>query len=72
MTYAQVTLGSVHIRYEDDVAHPGHPFAAGLTLRKVDAHTTDDEWRSAFIAGMPIKVHKLASLEALSMYWNPV
>lgn len=65
-------MGNIHIRYEDDVSHPGHPFAAGFTLRGLDAHTTDEQWQPAYVPGMPIKVHKLASLNALSVYWNPV
>lgn len=67
-----MTIGNIHIRYEDDVAHPGHPFAVGFTLRGLDAHTTDEHWQPTYVPGMPIKVHKLASLDSLSLYWNPV
>ena len=29
----QIQVKNVHIRYEDALSDPGHPFAAGLTLR---------------------------------------
>lgn len=68
----KIAIGNIHIRYEDTVARPEHPFAMGLTLRDVMAETTDDHWQPAFISGMPIKVHKLAGIDSLSVYWDPV
>lgn len=37
----QITIKNIHIRYEDSLSCPGHPFAAGITLAGFSAHTTD-------------------------------
>lgn len=69
---AQVSISGLHVRYEDDVSHHGHPFAAGLTIDAIAAETTDEHFRPAFAGGMPPVVHKLASLSCLSMYLDTV
>ncbi|KAI9800700.1 MAG: hypothetical protein M1825_004022 [Sarcosagium campestre] len=66
----QVTVTSIHIRYEDSISTPGHPFALGFTLEKFSAVSTDADWNEAFIQTSAGVTHKLASLDALALYWN--
>jgi vacuolar protein sorting-associated protein 13A/C len=66
----QVTIKNIHIRYEDSISDPGHPFAAGLTLEGFDAVSTDESWRPTFIQSTSSTSHKLASLKSLAVYWD--
>lgn len=66
----QISIKNVHLRYEDSVASPGHPFAAGVTLKELSAVSTDSEWNPTFIQSTSDTTHKLAVLGALSVYWN--
>ncbi|KIX05154.1 uncharacterized protein Z518_06026 [Rhinocladiella mackenziei CBS 650.93] len=66
----QVSIRNVHIRYEDSIATPGHPFAVGLTLKEMSAVSTDSEWHPTFIQSTSGTTHKLAVLNSLALYWN--
>lgn len=66
----QVSIKNVHVRYEDSIATPGHPFAVGLTLKEMSAVSTDAEWRPTFIQSTSGTTHKLAVLNSLAVYWN--
>jgi len=66
----QVTVKNIHIRYEDSISAPGHPFALGVTLEEFSAVSTDGEWRPTFIQDSTKTTHKLATLGALAVYWN--
>lgn len=66
----QVSIKNVHLRYEDSIATPGHPFAVGLTLKEMSAVSTDSDWRPTFVQSTSGTTHKLAVLNALSFYWN--
>lgn len=66
----QVTIKNIHVRYEDSISDPGHPFAAGLTLRDFSAISTDGNWKPTFIQGQADSTHKLAKLDALAIYWD--
>lgn len=66
----QVTVRNIHVRYEDSISTPGHPFALGLTLDEFSAVSTDGEWKPTFIQDAADKTHKLAKLSALAVYWN--
>lgn len=57
----QVYVKNIHIRYEDDVSCPGHPFAAGITLGSFQVETTDKNWLQAFITEklQSIELHKV-------------
>lgn len=66
----QISIKNVHFRYEDSIASPGHPFAAGVTLKELSAVSTDSEWNPTFIQSTSDTTHKLAVLGALSVYWN--
>lgn len=66
----QVTVKNIHVRYEDSISAPGHPFALGLTLAEFSAVSTDGEWKPTFIQNSTKTTHKLATLGALAVYWN--
>lgn len=66
----QVSIKRIHIRYEDSISAPGHPFALGLTLQEFSAVTTDENWRPSFIQSSSSSTHKLVVLGALAFYWN--
>lgn len=66
----QVTVKNIHVRYEDSISAPGHPFALGLTLQEFSAVSTDGQWKPAFIQHSTSVTHKLATLGALAVYWN--
>lgn len=66
----QVTVKNIHVRYEDSISAPGHPFALGLTLEEFSAVSTDGQWKPTFIQDSSHVTHKLATLGALAVYWN--
>ncbi|CAG9988581.1 unnamed protein product [Clonostachys byssicola] len=66
----QVTVKNLHIRYEDSISAPGHPFALGVTLEEFSAVSTDGQWKPTFIQNTGDVTHKLATLGALAVYWN--
>jgi vacuolar protein sorting-associated protein 13A/C len=66
----QVNVKNIHIRYEDSISDPGHPFAVGFTLEGFDAVSTDSDWQPTFIQSTSDTAHKLASLKSLAVYWD--
>lgn len=66
----QVSIKRIHIRYEDSISAPGHPFALGLTLHEFSAVSTDKDWRPSFIQLSSTTTNKLVVLGALAFYWN--
>ncbi|KAI0196929.1 hypothetical protein F4808DRAFT_439325, partial [Astrocystis sublimbata] len=66
----QVTVKNIHVRYEDSISAPGHPFSLGLTLEEFSAVSTDGQWKPTFIQNTNKTTHKLATLSALAVYWN--
>ena len=66
----QVSIKGIHIRYEDSISAPGHPFALGLTLKEFSAVSTDSDWRPSFIQSSQGTTNKLTVLNELAFYWN--
>lgn len=66
----QVTVKNIHVRYEDSISAPGHPFSLGITLEEFSAVSTDGQWKPTFIQDSGDVTHKLATLGALAVYWN--
>lgn len=66
----QVSVKNVHIRYEDSLSDPGHPFALGITLDELSAVSTDANWKPTFIQSASTAAHKLATLGSLAVYWD--
>ncbi|KAK1425948.1 hypothetical protein QVD17_14615 [Tagetes erecta] len=65
----KISIGNVHIRYEDSVSNPGHPFAVGITLAQLAAFTVDDKGNETFdTTGALDKLRKSLQLERLAMY----
>lgn len=55
----QFTMKNIHIRYEDKISDPGHPFAAGITLKELSALSTDEEWVPKFISEPTNTINKV-------------
>ncbi|KZT65144.1 vacuolar protein sorting-associated protein 13 [Daedalea quercina L-15889] len=66
----QVSVKNIHIRYEDKMSVPGHPFAAGATLAGFTAASVNEKWQPAFIDSKAGTIHKLSKLESLAMYFD--
>ncbi|WFD35586.1 Vacuolar protein sorting-associated protein 13 [Malassezia cuniculi] len=66
----QVTVRNIHVRYEDALSSPAHPFAVGFILAELSAVSTDENWKPTFVQNSAQGIHKLARLDALSVYWN--
>ncbi|GAO13444.1 hypothetical protein UVI_02014450 [Ustilaginoidea virens] len=66
----QITVKNIHIRYEDSISAPGHPFALGLVLQEFSAVSTDGQWKPTFIQESSKTTNKLATLGSLAVYWN--
>ncbi|CAG8982131.1 hypothetical protein HYALB_00003223 [Hymenoscyphus albidus] len=66
----QIKIKNIHVRYEDSISAPGHPFSLGLTLEEFSAISTDGEWKPTYIQDSAGPTHKLATLGALAVYWN--
>ncbi|KAJ7254114.1 hypothetical protein B0H12DRAFT_1202424 [Mycena haematopus] len=66
----QITVKNIHIRYEDKLSVPGHPFAAGVTLAGFTAVSVNGEWQPAFIESTAGAIHKLANLQSLAVYFD--
>ncbi|KAK7064233.1 hypothetical protein R3P38DRAFT_3417731, partial [Favolaschia claudopus] len=66
----QVTVKNIHIRYEDKLSVPGHPFAAGVTLAGFTAVSVNGHWQPAFIESTAGAIQKLAKLQSLALYFD--
>ncbi|KAF2654929.1 vacuolar protein sorting-associated protein 13 [Lophiostoma macrostomum CBS 122681] len=66
----QISVKNIHIRYEDSISDPGHPFALGVTLAEFSAISTDENWKPTFIQSSSTSTHKLATLGSLAVYWD--
>lgn len=42
----QISISNIHIRYEDRVNNPEHPFSVGITLSQLHILTTDEFWQT--------------------------
>lgn len=55
---------------QDDVSNPGVPFACGLTLEKLSAHTVDEEGNEAFVKDNPLALLRKVCM-VLATVCNP-
>ncbi len=58
----QVSIKGIHIRYEDKMTNPEHPFACGVMLKGLTAETTNNQWQPVQIDGDATEVHKVRRL----------
>lgn len=56
----QLSITNIHVRYEDDVTDPGHPFACGVTLEQLSASTVDENGEEAFVTTSPLSILRKA------------
>ncbi|GBG70050.1 hypothetical protein CBR_g4878 [Chara braunii] len=57
----KLSITNVHIRYEDTVSNPGHPFCTGITLASLAAVTVDERGIETFLAhGVMDKLRKVS------------
>ncbi len=56
-----VSIQRIHIRYEDKVTNPDHPFACGIMLKALSAETTNSAWQPTHIEGDASEVHKVSA-----------
>ncbi|GAA6061937.1 hypothetical protein JCM10212_001505 [Sporobolomyces blumeae] len=66
----QLEIQNLHIRYEDKISVPGHPFSVGVTLSDFSMISTDADWKETFINDASGAIHKLASLDSLAVYFD--
>lgn len=65
----KISISNVHIRYEDSISNPGHPFSCGVTLAKLAAVTMDELGNETFdTSGALDRLRKSLQLERLAMY----
>ncbi|XP_077211040.1 calcium-dependent lipid-binding family protein isoform X2 [Tasmannia lanceolata] len=65
----KITISNVHIRYEDVMSNPGHPFCCGVTLAKLAAVTMDEQGNETFdTSGALDKLRKSLQLQRLAVY----
>ena len=57
----QVSIKGIHIRYEDKVTNPEHPFACGVMLKGFSAETTNSQWQPWQVDGDATQVHKVCN-----------
>ena len=63
-------MTNVHVRYEDKLSVPGHPFAVGFTLASFSAVSTDENWERTFIHNSAKGIHKLSNLDSMAIYFD--
>lgn len=66
----QIHVKNIHIRFEDRVTNPGHPFAVGVTLGGLHLQTTNENWIPMLLDESVKVIYKMASLNSLAVYWN--
>jgi len=67
----QVTIGAIHIRYEDALSNPAHPIAVGLTLNQLTALSCNPQWVEGINKSSETgPIFKLAKLDSFSVYWD--
>ncbi|KAA8527969.1 hypothetical protein F0562_035162 [Nyssa sinensis] len=65
----KISISNVHVRYEDSISNPGHPFSCGVTLAKLAAVTMDEQGNETFdTSGALDKLRKSLQLERLALY----
>lgn len=58
----QIFINDIHIRYEDDVSNPDHPFVLGITLDSLFAQSTNENWEPTFLTVGSDIMHKVRSV----------
>ncbi|CAI5759546.1 unnamed protein product [Candida verbasci] len=64
----QITIKSIHIRYEDQTILTENPYSVGIHLDELSAVSTDDNWQPSFISITQLLTKKLLTLNKFSCY----
>ncbi|KAK8930579.1 hypothetical protein KSP39_PZI016084 [Platanthera zijinensis] len=65
----KVIIRNVHIRYEDSISNPGHPFCCGVTFSNFVLTTTDEQYNETFDAsGVLDKLRESLQMLRLAVY----
>lgn len=64
----QVEIGKIHVRFEDRVSDPLHPFSFGVTLGGITVVSTNQNWERGFIHETTGVMHKILELNSLGIY----
>ncbi|KAI9189680.1 Vacuolar protein sorting-associated protein 13 [Blastocladiella emersonii ATCC 22665] len=65
----QISIDTIHVRYQDALAVPGRPFSLGVTLRELSIVSVNADWQPAFIETEEPLTRKLLNLKSLCVYW---
>jgi hypothetical protein len=67
----QLSIANVHIRYEDALTNPEHPFACGITLDRISGYTVDEAGKEAFVTNNPLQtLRKALLLRRMALYFD--
>eukprot|EP00050_Salpingoeca_kvevrii_P000824 m.156882 g.156882 ORF g.156882 m.156882 type:complete len:3776 (-) comp10222_c0_seq1:35-11362(-) len=66
----QLVIKNVHVRFEDMISQPEHPFAVGITLDQLSAQATDEQWKPQFVPEQQATAYRLLSISGLSVFWD--
>lgn len=55
----QISINHIHVRYEDSMSDPGHPFSVGFTLSELSAASADATWNEKYITDEASTIHKV-------------
>jgi vacuolar protein sorting-associated protein 13A/C len=67
----QIVINNLHIRYEDQITDPKHPFAVGFTLEEIRLRSTDEHWNEKEFINMEIaNPYKIVKLRNFAFYWD--
>jgi vacuolar protein sorting-associated protein 13A/C len=67
----QLSITNVHVRYEDALTHPGHPFACGFLLEQISASTVDEVGRPTFVTTSALDLlRKALNLRSVAVYFD--
>ncbi len=67
-----ISIGKVHIRFEDELARPGVVFSFGLTLNDLKIESVDENGSPFFYEGIVDFVRKKLTLGTMSIYFDRV
>lgn len=65
-----VKVENIHLRYEDSITRPAHPYSAGIVLKSLNALTVGPEFEEGGSAPTNDTFFKLVKLNGLGTYWN--
>lgn len=66
----QITVKNIHVRYEDTLSNPEHPFSAGFTLAEFSAVSTDSNWNPTFVQNSAEGIHKVSMTASPAHTWH--